>query len=155
MIYLIDKQDVILLLTQLREEGVDVTNHITATIKSGVSLETLKFINDHRQMDLSAFFEKIRHSYNSNKSKLYRQLMSDYTEEDTYEAICALNSLALQICVYAKHVKDKELFFKFCRLPEIYKCLYEYAHTYNIINSLKLLHLIKCDIKVLESCYRE
>ena len=152
---MITKQDVLLLLARLKDENIDCSSYVTETVKDGVNIDTLKFINDNRQLELSKFYEKLRKSNNEKKSRLYSQIMKDYTEEDVYDIICALNSYALQVCIFARDIEDKPMFFRFSRLNEIYKCLENYSRTYNIVNCMKLLHYIKSDIKVLEMCYRE
>ena len=64
--------DELLLLYDLEKQGID-TAEITkkALSKNKVDFEVIKFINDNRQLDLTAFYEKIRKSYNHKKSTIY------------------------------------------------------------------------------------
>jgi len=58
---MITKSDAILLLTNIQESGIDCTEALTkAVLEPSVSLDTLKFINDNRELDLTKFYEKIR-----------------------------------------------------------------------------------------------
>ena len=47
------------------------------------------------------------------------------------------------------------MFLKHVRLNEIYQVLLNYTKTYDLTLAIKLLKLIKLDIKALESIYRE
>lgn len=81
--------------------------------------------------------------------------MSDIDESRILDAVNTLNSYALQSTLFSKDVKNRNMFFKFVRLDEVYKCLYHYINTGDLIPSIKLLRLIKSDIKVLEMAYRK
>lgn len=152
---MITVNDCILLLSALKEQGVNVSKQIKETVASpSPSIEILKFINDNRQLDLSMFYEKIRKSYNSGHSKLYINIMKELDENSTYDVLITLNAYALQILLFGNDLEDKQLFFKFSRLEEVYRCLHHYSKTYDISPSIQLLRLIKADIKCLEQCYR-
>ena len=47
---MITKQDVIILLTDLQEQGIDVSKQLNDTLKNGVSIPTIQFINANRQL---------------------------------------------------------------------------------------------------------
>ena len=146
----IAKQDCLLLLTELQDTGIDCIPVLQKLIKEGPTLEILKFINDNRQLDVTTFYEKLRKSYNNKKSKLYINIVKeDFTNPK--EMLTTLASLNLQILLFAKNVKDVNLFLKHCRFEEINMCLYNYAKTYDFIPCQKLLKLIKADLKVLET----
>lgn len=152
----ISKTDCLVLLNELSDNGVDASPMIRKLFKlSEPSIEILKFINDNRQLDLVAFYEKIRKSYNNKKSTLYINLMKDPDINNINDVLTTLNSYALQATLFAKSVTNKQIFFRFARLQEVYQCLYYYTKTYDLTNCLKLLSLIKSDIKILETCYRE
>lgn len=152
---MITKNDVLLLLSELKDNGIDTSEQVKALLKEGnPTIEILTFINDHRELDLTKFYEKLRRSHNDGKSKLYKNLMSDFAEENPMEALTALNSYTLQILLFSKEIENKQLFFKFTRLEEAYRCLHYYSKTYDLMPCLKLLHMIRSDIKVLEHCYR-
>lgn len=149
----ISKKDCLLLLTELSEQGIDCKQQIKYLINSDtVSLETLKFINDNRQLDLTNFYEKLRKSYNKKKSTLYINIVKELEEPN--DVLTTLNSYSLQVMLYSKNVDNKRMFYKFTRIDEVYKCLLHYMTTYDLIPCIKLLQLIKADIKALENCYR-
>ena len=152
----ISKTDCLVLLNELQDAGIDASVMIRKLIKtSEPSIEILKFINDNRQLDLASFYEKLRKSYNNKKSTLYINLMKEPDINNINKVLTTLNSYALQVTLFSDSVKDKQIFFRFARLQEVYQCLYYYTKTYDLTNCLKLLSLIKSDIKILETCYRD
>ena len=74
---MITKNDIIILLTDLQEKGLDVSAHLNNTLKNGVSISTIQFINSNRQLDLYKFYEKIRKSYNQKHSNLYINIVKE------------------------------------------------------------------------------
>ena len=75
---MITKNDCILLLTDLQDSGVDIGTNILKVITSPtVPMDVLTFINEHRQLDLTTFYEKLRKNYNNKKSKLYINLIKE------------------------------------------------------------------------------
>ena len=74
--------------------------------------------------------------------------------EDPTKVTSTLNSYALQIVLFSKNVEDINPFYKFARLQDVYQCLYHYTKTFDLIPCIKLLNLIKADIKTLETVYR-
>lgn len=152
----ISKTDCLVLLNELQDAGIDASAVIRRLIKaSEPDIDTLKFINDNRQLDLAAFYEKLRKSYNNKKSTLYINLMKDPDINNINKVLTTLNSYALQVTLFSDSVENKQIFFRFARLQEVYQCLYYYTKTYDLTNCLKLLSLIKSDIKILETCYRD
>lgn len=152
---MITKNDVLLLLSELKDSGIDTTEQTRELLREGVpTIGILTFINDNRELELTRFYEKLRKSYNNGNSKLYKNLMSDFTDENPMEAIIALNSYAMQVLLFSRDLENKQQFYKFTRLEESYRCLHYYSKTYDLTPSLKLLHMIRSDIKVLERCYR-
>lgn len=150
---MITYSDAMLLLASLSDRGIDTKEKTKELVSNGkVTVELLKFINDNRELDLTRFYEKIRKSYNNKKSSLYINIMRE-VEEPT-DVLTTLNSYALQTVLFAKSVEDKNMFYNFARLGDVYKCLYHYSKTYDLIPCLKLLNLIKADIKTLETIYR-
>ena len=151
---MITYSDVILLLTDLQDNGVDVKEHLSKVISTNqIDIDTIKFINDNRELDLTRFYEKIRKSYNNKKSNLYINIMKEI--EDTTSVITTLNSYALQIVLFSKEVSNLNQFYRFSRLEDVYKCLYHYSKTFDLVPCLQLLKLIKIDIKTLETTYRK
>lgn len=155
---MIDKYSCLILLNDIKEKGINVDKQIKLlTMSNQIPLEVLKFINDSEPIELCKFYEKLRKSYNNKKSTLYKNLMKDdfsASPNDIQEIPIILSSYALQLVIFSKTVENKTLFFKFGRLEEVYRCLLNYSTTYDLSLSIKLLQLIKADIKVLESIYR-
>lgn len=150
----ITKNDCLLLLTEIQDTGIDCKEVISQLIREGKpSLNVLKFINTHRPLDLSNFYEKLRKSYNNKKSTLYINIMKEV--EDPQTVLTTLNSYSLQVLLFSKELEDKQQFYTFSRIDEVYKCLNYYIQTYDLIPCIKLLQLIKADIKVLETLYRK
>jgi hypothetical protein len=146
---MIQKTDLILLLTEMQEQGINVSSQLKKTlISSNIPIDVLKFINDNRQLDVAAFYERMRKNYNTKKSPLYINIVKEI--EDPTEVITTLSALALQISLYSKHVDNKTMFFKHTRVSEILSCLSQYYSDYDITKSLKLIRLIKADLKAFE-----
>ena len=146
---MINRNDLILILTELQENGVDVDEQMSRVFQSSTfPFEVVKFINQHRQLDIDKFYTHIRKSYNQKKSKLYINIMKEI--EDTNEVLSTLASLNLQIILFSKGVDDKQLFMSHARANEISRVLAMYFQNYDLTNCLKLLKLIKADISAFE-----
>lgn len=151
---MITKEDVLLLLTELRDEGVDVKEQIKKQVLAPEpKIEILKFINDNRQLDLTNFYKKIRKSYNDKKSKLYINIVKE--NEEVKEVLTTLSALLTQIILYAKNVDNMIMFYQHSRAEEITRVLNNYFKTFDLTNCIKLMKIIKADIKVCESFYKE
>lgn len=149
----ITKNDCLLLLSEISDQGIDCKPITQQLIREGKpSLEVLKFINKYKPFDLINFYEKLRKSYNNKKSTLYINIMKEV--EDPQTVLTTLNSYSLQALLFSKDLEDKQQFYNFSRIDEIYKCLNYYIQTYDLIPCIKLLQLIKADIKALETLYR-
>ena len=99
---MITKNDLILLLTDLQENGVDVDKYLLSTItSSNINIEALKFINDNRQIDLAKFYELLRKNYNNKKSPLYKNIDNEKLEENPTDVLTTLAALNLQILLFA------------------------------------------------------
>ena len=110
---------------------------------------SLKFINKNRNIDLCRFYEKLRKSYNDKKSKLYINIVKeDFSKPNV--ALTTLSSLLTQILLFSKDLEDKDMFLRHSRAQEITKVLTLYFNDYDLSNAIKLLRIIKCDLKVLE-----
>lgn len=144
----ITKSDCLILLTNLGNEGIGTQKYISQLVRAkDPPIEVIKFINDNRNLDLTNFYIKLRKSYNNKKSNLYINIV----KENQNDIITILNSLALQIILFSKTVKNVQIFYRQARLEEIYKCLLNYSQTYDLIPCLKLLNLIKADLCVCEA----
>lgn len=148
---MIAKSDIILLLTELQNKGIDVKNEMNLTLTSQtIPLEALKKINDNRSLDVLQFYEKIRKSYNNKRSKLYINIMrsDENTIDDPKTIVTTLSALLNQILQYKP--EDIALFYKHARANEIVKVLEIYFNTYNLEPARKLLEITKADIKALD-----
>ena len=146
---MITKNDCILLLTELEENGIDTKVALKEALTQGVTLSVIKFINDNRQLDLTTFYEKIRRSYNKKKSSLYINIVKEI--ESPNEVLTTLSALLTQILLFARDIENREMFLKHARAFEIAKILADYFQTYDLTKCVKLLRVIKADIKALES----
>ena len=145
---MISKQDVLLLLTDLSERGIDCNEQIEGLYANKPVIEILKFINSHQPLDLILFYEKLRKSYNHKSSKLYKNIVKsdENVEIDPNLTLTTLSALLNQILQFK--TEDKPLFLKHARADEIVKVLDIYMNTYNIQPAYKLLTLIKSDLVV-------
>lgn len=147
---MITKNDCYLLLLELKEGGVDVSEPLNELrTASSPTMSVIKFINDNRQFELTKFYEKIRKSYNDKHSKLYINIMKEV--EKPQDVITTLSSMLTQIFLFSKDLDNSSMFLRHSRADEITKVLQQYITDYNLINCIKLIKLIKIDIKALES----
>ena len=151
---MLTKNDLILLLTELENQGVDVSDQFNQVFRSEkISTSVLKYINDKRQFDVAAFYETLRKSYNQKKSPLYRNLVREEFN-DPNEVLTTLCALNLQIMLFAKKLEDSKMFLKHSRGEEITAVLNNYYKTYDLIPCLKALRVIKADLKSFEQITR-
>ena len=146
---MISKNDCILLLTDLQESGIDVKEQLNNLIKTNDLLKCIEFINSNRQLDLTSFYEALRKNYNNKKSKLYINIVKEIDEVD--DVLTTLASLQLQILLFSKNASNKQMFLRHSRFSDISKVLLNYYNTYDLTICLKLLRLIKADLKACES----
>ena len=147
---MITRNDCYLLLAEINEKGIDTSAQIKSRMSStSIPLDVIKFINDNRQLDLTSFYEKIRKSYNNKKSKLYINIVKEV--ENPQDVLTTLSSLLTQILLFTKSADDKQMFMRHSRAQEISQVLHNYFKDYNLTNCVKLLRLIKADLKVLEN----
>lgn len=147
---MITKNDCIILLADLKAKGIETDSQLKELMSSTqLPLSVIKYINDNRQLDLAAFYEEMRKSYNQKKSKLYINIVKEI--EDTSEVLTTLSAMLTQILRYSKKVDDRPMFLRHSRANDITKVLTNYFTNYDITLAQKLLRLIKADIKALES----
>ena len=147
---MISKQDVILLLTELEDKGINVDSVLRQVVVSqSVPLSAIKFINDNRQLDLTAFYERLRKNYNHKKSKLYLSIVKDI--ENPIDVITTLSSYGLQVALYSKQLEDNQMFLKHARAREVNLVLAKYYTDYDLTSCLNLLRLIKADLIACET----
>lgn len=148
---MLTKNDLILLLTELEDQGIIVTKQLNALMLTpSIPADIIKFINDRRQLDVANFYEMLRRNYNHKKSSLYINLVKE-TFDDPSDVLITLSALNLQIMLYAKKLDDSKMFLKHSRGEEISQVLNNYYKTYDLIPCLKALKLIKADLKSFES----
>lgn len=147
---MLTKNDLIILLTNLQDKGEDVTKYLEEVITSPtIPMDALKFVNDRRQLEVANFYETLRKKYNNKKSDLYINIVKEV--EDPNEVLTTLASFNLQALLFSKKIDNSTMFYKHARLDELTKCLYSYYNNYDLIPCIKLLKLIKADLKAFES----
>ena len=153
---MLSRNDLILLLTDIEKlENIPVDNYVTELLtSSNIPLHVIKFINSKRQFDVASFYEMLRYNYNHKKSPLYKNLVKEEFT-DPQEVLTTLSALNLQIMLYARKLEDSKLFLKHSRAEEITFVLNNYCKTYDLRPCLKLLGLIKSDLKVFEGVKNE
>lgn len=147
---MITRNDCLLLLKEIQKTGIDTKPIVNKLIQSKtISPEVIKFINSHRELSLSRFYEKIRKSYNDKRSKLYKNIVKEI--EDPQEVLTTLSAMLTQIILFSKDIEDKQMFLKHAKSSEIATALNNYFTTYDLTECISLIRLIKADIKCLES----
>ena len=148
---MITKNDCLILLSQLENEGISTTKEKKELLSNtDISLKVLEFIDKYRPLDIKLFYEKLRKSYNDKKSKLYKSIV-DVDNKEPKDIIITLSSLLTQILLFSNNTKDRELFLKHSRAAEISKILTNYFLTYDLTLCMSLLHYIRADLKSLET----
>lgn len=146
---MISKNDIVLLLTELNDQDINTTQMIKSVYSTpNIPLEVLKFINNRRQLDLTAFYKKIRKSYNEKRSKLYISLVRDSL--DPSEVLTTLASYGLQVALFASKLPDNQMFLKHARAREVNLVLTKYYTDYDLTGCINLLKLIKADLMACE-----
>lgn len=149
---MITKTDILTLLTEMQNNGVSgCKEYFRKTLVEGVSLDTIKFINDNRPLEVTQFYEMIRKNHNQKKSPLYKNIVKEELNNPE-EVLTTLASLNLQILLFNKNLEDdkKRLFLNQSRAKEITEVLSNYYDNYDLRPCLKLIYLIKSDIKAFE-----
>ena len=148
---MLTKNDLLLLLNEMKVSGKETSKLATRlALSEGVPRDILKYINDNRPLEVAQFYEMLRKNYNHKKSNLYKNLVREELSEPI-EALITLSALNLQILLYAKKLDDNKMFLKHSRADEITKVLNNYYNTYDLIPCLKMLKLIKSDLKCFEN----
>ena len=119
---MLKKTDVLMLLTELQDNGKDVSKYINNLYKtSSIPLDIIKFINDQRQLDVAQFYERLRSNYNHKKSDLYINIVKEIDDLD--EILTTLAAYNLQVLLFGRKVENKELFYKASRVEEVTRVL--------------------------------
>lgn len=147
---MLQKNDLVLLLTEMQENGAEITDLLKKVVTSAtIPMDALKYINDNRQLDVATFYERLRKNYNNKRSDLYKNIVKDI--DDPQEVLTTLSAYALQVILFSKHTDNEQMFFKHSRVEEVTRVLNNYYKTYDITSAMKLLRLIKIDLKAFES----
>lgn len=147
---MLTKNDLLLLLTEMEEKDINIETYMTQLLSAeNIPANILKFINDNRQLDVAAFYEMLRKNYNHKKSSLYINLVKEEFKNPS-DVLTTLAALNLQILLYAKKLDDSSMFLKHSRGEEITKVLNGYYKNYDLIPCLKMIKLIKADLKAFE-----
>ena len=147
---MVTRNDCLLLLAELSEKGFDTKPYIEKTLRSSnVDIDVLKFINKNRPLELKLFYDFLRKRYNDKKSKLYKEIVQ-IDIKNPKDMIITLSSLLTQILLYSNKVENKQIFLKHSRANEITKVLLLYFENYDLQLSVKLLNLLKADLKACE-----
>lgn len=147
---MISKNDCIVLLTELEQKGINVEEQLKKVIITNEpSIEIIKFINSNRELDLTSFYTHIRKSYNQKHSSLYKNIVKEELKDPT-ESLTTLSALLTQILLYSKKIENKQMFLRHARCYEISAVLNNYFKTSDLTNCLKLLKIVKADLKTLE-----
>ena len=146
---MIQTSDVLILLSELGRDGINVDEQMSSVLTGANMVDTLKFIKDHKDIDAINFYDKIRKSYNNNKSKLYINILKEI--DDPKEVLSTLSALELQIILSGKKINNPVMFYKVMRLEEILECLLNYSKTYDILPCIDLIKKYKADILMWET----
>lgn len=148
---MITKRDCILLLSEIKSHGVNVDSMLTKTLEnSDIDISVIKFINSYRPLDANNFYEKLRKSYNNKKSTIYKNIVTCDEKDCTKTVLTTLAALSLQILLYCDHVDDTQMFLSHTRFEEIQEVLLNYSKTFDLIPCIKVLQIIKADLKAFE-----
>lgn len=148
---MLQKNDLIILLSEMRDLGIDVDKEIAKVISSPtIPLDVLRLINSKRTLPVTSFYERVRKNHNEKKSDLYKNIMKETNEPD--KILTTLSAFVLQVNLFAKHLENTniQLFYKHSRVEEVTRVLNNYYKTYDLTSCIKILKLIKCDILAFE-----
>ena len=94
---MLQKTDLVLLLSEMQEQGIDVEKEITQVVSSpNIPLNILKLINDNRPLPVTNFYERVRKNHNQKKSDLYKNIMNETNEPD--KILTTLSAFVLHGC---------------------------------------------------------
>lgn len=148
---MITRRDCLLLLSELNAKGIDTNNMMRLALSSpDANIAVVKFINSHRQLDANAFYEKIRKSYNHKKSNLYKNIVTCDEVDCSDNALTTLAALNLQILLFMDKAQDAPMFLSHTRFEEINTALLNYSRTYDLVPCIKVLQIVKADLKAFE-----
>lgn len=146
---MITKNDCMSILIKLEDRGVNIDNYMRKlVISKEIPLEVLKFISQHRGIEVANFYEMLRKKHNQKKSPLYLNIVKEVSTLD--DVITTLVCLLTQITLYSNKLDNKDSFLKEVRAEEITRVLNEYFKEGTYDTCIALLKIIKSDLLVLE-----
>lgn len=146
---MITKNDCMSILIKLEDRGVNIDNYMRKLVVSKeIPLEVLKFISQHRGIEVANFYEMLRKKHNQKKSPLYLNIVKEVSTLD--DVITTLVCLLTQITLYSNKLDNKDSFLKEVRAEEITRVLNEYFKKGTYDTCIALLKIIKSDLLVLE-----
>lgn len=147
---MITKNDCLTILVSLEDSGIDINQPMKKLVTSReIPMDVLKFILEHRGIEVANFYEMLRKKHNQNKSPLYYNIVKEITDPD--DIIVTLACLLMQITLYSnKLTTNKEIFQREIRAEEITRVLNDYYSTGSLEQCIALLKLLKTDLLVLE-----
>ena len=146
---MITKNDCMSILVRLEDDGININQYMRKlAVSKDIPIDVLRFIAQHRGIEIANFYEVLRKSHNEKKSPLYTNILKEIKDDN--EVITTLTALLTQIALYARKANVSESFFKEVRANEITHVLEEYFVTFDMSGCKSLLKLIKSDILVLE-----
>lgn len=147
---MITKNDCLTLLVSLEDRGIEIDRQMKRLLTTKeIPIEVLKFILDHRGIEVANFYEMLRKKHNQKKSPLYHNIVKDITDPE--DVITTLACLLVQISLYSKKLTtNKDIFQREVRAEEISRVLNNYYSTGTLENCITLLRLLKSDLLVLE-----
>lgn len=147
---MVTRRDCFLLLAELQDNGIDTKKALAdLTSAKDVPISVVQFINTNRQLDLAAFYEGLRKNYNNKKSPLYGNIVKEI--KDPNEVLTTLSAFLTQALLYSKKANDREMFLRHARVSDITKVLTKYFQDYDLTTCLKLMQVLKADIKALDA----
>lgn len=147
---MITRSDCYLLIDELKQQGIDVKEQLKELASSrDVPISVVQFINSNRRLDLSQFYETLRKNYNKKTSKLYGNIVKEIKNPEN--VLTTLSSFLTQTLLYSNKVEDKEMFLRHARAREISTVLTKYFVDFDLTSCIKLMQLLKADIKALEA----
>ena len=147
---MITKNDCLTVLVAMEDTGINIDAEMKKLITSkDIPIEVLKFIIEHKGIEVANFYEMLRKKHNKKKSPLYLNILK--ASEDPEDVIVTLACLLVQITLYSKNLQtNKEIFQREIRAEEITRVLNDYYSSGRLDSCIALLRLLKTDLLVLE-----
>lgn len=147
---MITKNDCLTVLVSLEDKGINIDQMMKKLLTSkDIPFDVLKFILEHRGIEVANFYEMLRKKHNQNKSPLYHNILKDI--EDPDDIITTLACLLVQVTLYSRKLTiNRDVFQREVRAEEISRVLNNYYSTGALDQCIALIKLLKTDLLVLE-----